>query len=67
MPPITSHTYLGLNATVTGPKEAVVEFTNALRGFDECFKETDFKFVDDMPLDRAFADLKVWLPPSLFL
>jgi len=52
---------------VTGPKEAVVEFTNALRGFDECFKETDFKFVDDMPLDRAFADLKVWLPPSLFL
>jgi len=49
----------GLNSTVTGPRDALRAFAAALGEFDPNFKTTDFKYIDDMPLDRAFSDLKV--------
>lgn len=49
----------GINATVTGTHEDVVAFTQALKAFDSSFEKTDFKFIPNMPLDRAFGDLKV--------
>jgi predicted sulfurtransferase len=49
----------GINATVTGTHAEVVAFTDALKVFDESFKCVDFKFIEHMPLDRAFGELKV--------
>jgi len=50
----------GINATVTGTHAEVVAFTDALKAFDDSFKSVDFKFIEHMPLDRAFGDLKVF-------
>ena len=52
----------GINATVSGLADDLRSFANALRSFDEHFKKTDFKFIDDLPLDRAFLELKVIFP-----
>jgi hypothetical protein len=49
----------GINATVTGTHAEVVAFTDALKVFDDSFKSVDFKFIEHMPLDRAFGELKV--------
>ena len=49
----------GLNATVSGPAEAVRGLAVDLAAFDPCFAATDWKYVDGLPLDRAFTDLKV--------
>ena len=49
----------GINATVTGTHESIIAFTAALIVFDERFSTTDFKYIENMPLDRAFGDLTV--------
>jgi predicted sulfurtransferase len=49
----------GLNATISGTHTSTRAFIDKLKEFDENFNETDFKFIDDLPLDRAFKDLKV--------
>lgn len=49
----------GLNSTISSTHKNVVAFTKKLGEFDEHFKTTDFKFINDLPLDRAFKDLKV--------
>jgi predicted sulfurtransferase len=49
----------GINATITGEKENVQQFCTKLQEFDPHFLETDFKYIDNMPLDRAFKDMKV--------
>jgi len=49
----------GLNSVITGSRENTRTFVAQLIQFDEVFKDTDFKFVDNMPLDRAFKDLKI--------
>ena len=49
----------GLNATVSGTHKDTRTFTDELKKFDKNFNDTDFKFVDNLPTDRAFKDLKV--------
>jgi predicted sulfurtransferase len=49
----------GLNATISSTPDKVREFTRRLGEFDEHFKTTDFKYMDNLPLDRAFKELKV--------
>jgi predicted sulfurtransferase len=49
----------GLNATITGLASDCRALAEALKGFDESFKRTEFKYIDGMPLDRAFGELKV--------
>jgi predicted sulfurtransferase len=49
----------GLNATISSSKENIRKFTAKLGEFDPHFKSTDFKYIDDLSLDRAFKDLKV--------
>ena len=49
----------GVNCTISGTFDGTRKFAEELKGFDEDFKRTDFKYVDSMPLDRAFKDLKV--------
>jgi hypothetical protein len=49
----------GLNATISSTPDNVREFTRKLGEFDEHFKTTDFKYMDNLPLDRAFKELKV--------
>lgn len=49
----------GINATVSGVASDLRGFAEALRGFDDHFKNTDFKYLDNLPLDRAFNELKV--------
>lgn len=49
----------GMNATVSGLADDLRGFAEALGGFDEHFKKTDFKFMDNLPIDRAFGELKV--------
>ena len=53
-----------------GTKSNVGAFADRLRGFGPEFKDVDFKFIDDLPPDRAFKDMKVHarravqLPPA---
>jgi len=49
----------GVNATVTGTHSSIEAFTAALQAFDQSFANTDFKYIKEMPLDRAFNDMKV--------
>ncbi|KAJ1420703.1 hypothetical protein B484DRAFT_351190, partial [Ochromonadaceae sp. CCMP2298] len=49
----------GINATISSSHANVRLFTTQLGEFDAHFKETDFKYVDLLPKDRAFKDLKV--------
>lgn len=49
----------GLNSTISSTHANVVAFTKKLAEFDDHFNSTDFKFITDLPLDRAFKDLKV--------
>ncbi|KAL3933468.1 MAG: hypothetical protein SGBAC_010386 [Bacillariaceae sp.] len=57
----------GVNATVsavdvsgTSAQETIRHFAQDLRQFDpDVFSETDFKFIDDLPADRHFKELKV--------
>ena len=49
----------GLNSTLSGESENVRLFTKSLAQIDANFAKTDFKFIDDLPLDRAFKDMKV--------
>lgn len=57
----------GVNATVSAvdipcvtAKETLRHFAQDLRNFDrEVFADTDFKFIDDLPADRHFKDLKM--------
>ena len=49
----------GLNATISGTHTNTRTFTDELKRFDKNFEHTDFKFVDKLPVDRAFKDLKV--------
>jgi len=49
----------GMNATVSGLYDDIRSFAEALAGFDRHFKGTDFKFLDHLPIDRAFGELKV--------
>jgi hypothetical protein len=49
----------GLNATISSTPDNVREFTRKLGEFDDHFKTTDFKYMDNLPLDRAFKELKV--------
>lgn len=49
----------GINATISGNYEAVRSFNQKLQLFDSHFQSTDFKYIDNLPMDRAFKDLKV--------
>ena len=49
----------GLNVTISSTEQNIREFTKCLGDFDEHFKGTDFKYMDNLPLDRAFKELKV--------
>jgi predicted sulfurtransferase len=54
----------GLNSTISGSKKAIREFAARLssagtNGFGKEFKETEFKFIDDLPQDRHFVDMKI--------
>ena len=49
----------GLNSTLSSSKENIREFTRRLGEFDDHFKTTEFKYIDELPVDRAFKDLKV--------
>ena len=52
----------GINATVSSiGGHGIRHLAEDLKNFDlNVFGETDFKFVDDLPLDRHFKDLKVY-------
>lgn len=49
----------GLNATISSTGDKIREFTRRLGDLDPHFKTTDFKYIEDLPLDRAFKELKV--------
>lgn len=49
----------GLNSTISGGRHDVRRFTAALGEMDSHFRSTDFKYIDELPVDRAFKDLKV--------
>ena len=49
----------GMNCTISGTAEGTRKFAQELKEFDNNFSAADFKFVDNLPVDRAFKDLKV--------
>jgi predicted sulfurtransferase len=54
----------GLNCTISGTFDSVRSFASKLSspppsGFGAEFKETDFKYIDDLPHDRSFKDLRL--------
>ena len=49
----------GLNCTISGTHKSIHEFTRLLGEFDHHFKTTDFKYMENLPVDRAFKDLKL--------
>lgn len=49
----------GINATISSIKSNITRFINLLKEVDEQFLQTDFKYIDDLPIDRAFKDIKV--------
>lgn len=57
----------GVNATISAvdvsgltAKETLRHFAQDLKNFDpEVFSQTDFKYIDDLPADRHFKELKV--------
>ena len=49
----------GINATISGENESVRNFTKALNELDDHFRDTDFKYIENLAPDRAFKDLKV--------
>ena len=51
--------YEGLNATLSGACDDVRSFTTRLADLDPHFKDTGFKYVDDLDKSRAFKDMKV--------
>lgn len=50
----------GVNATVSGLADDLRGFASALGEFDDHFKKTEFKYIDNLTLDRAFNELKVF-------
>merc|ERR1712093_119743 len=50
----------GFNATVSGYKSSLVKFIERLKSFNEAFKNTDFKFINKLPSDKAFKDLDIF-------
>ena len=50
----------GLNCTLTGDDESILEYTKALRQLrPNDFKNTEFKLTTDLPLAQKFGELKV--------
>tara|TARA_B110000971_G_scaffold216118_1_gene250653 strand:- start:270 stop:839 length:570 start_codon:yes stop_codon:yes gene_type:complete len=50
----------GLNCTLSGKPESLQKFSKTLVAFSpSIFASTHFKYIDDLPLDRAFKDLKI--------
>ena len=49
----------GLNCTLSSSRENLRSFSKQLVSFGPEFKDTDFKFIDDLPHDRSFKDLKL--------
>ena len=49
----------GLNSTISGSYKSCRDFAEALSSFDQRFKDTDFKYIDNLSTDRAFKDVKV--------
>ena len=50
----------GLNCTLTGSHESILEYTKALRQLrPNDFKNTEFKLTTDLPLAQKFGELKV--------
>jgi hypothetical protein len=51
----------GFNSTLTGPRDGIRAFTQALRDYDpKQFGAVDFKYVDGLPDNKMFKALKVW-------
>ena len=50
----------GLNCTLTGTHEAILDYTKALQQLrPNDFRETEFKLTTDLPLAQKFGELKV--------
>jgi predicted sulfurtransferase len=49
----------GINATLSGPSENVQNFITQLKTFDSRLNGTEYKLIHNLPLDRAFKDLRV--------
>ncbi len=49
----------GVNCTISGAAEGCRAFAEKLKEFDASFGTADFKYIDDLPTDRAFGELKV--------
>ena len=49
----------GLNCTLTGSPSSVRSFCEGLRGWDDLFRETDFKITDGVGLDKMFRQLSI--------
>ena len=49
----------GLNCTLTGSPAGIRSFCNDLRGWDELFRETDFKITDGVDLGKMFRQLSI--------
>eukprot|EP01038_Epipyxis_sp_PR26KG_P010538 gene10538-14158_t len=51
----------GFNSTLTGSRDGIRQFTAALRKYSPAtFSNTDFKYVDGLPLNQMLKGLKVW-------
>lgn len=51
----------GLNCTLTGSHDAIVEYCTTLRKLrPKEFDKTEFKLTDDLPMDQRFPNLKVF-------
>ena len=49
----------GLNCTLTGSPAGIRSFCSDLRGWDELFRETDFKITDGVDLGKMFRQLSI--------
>lgn len=49
----------GINATITSDDNNIKKFTAKLIEYDNIFNQTNFKYIEDLTIDRAFKDIKI--------
>jgi predicted sulfurtransferase len=49
----------GINATITSDDDNIKKFITKLIEYDDIFNQTNFKYIEDLTIDRAFKDIKI--------
>lgn len=49
----------GINATISSDNNNIKKFITKLIEYDDIFNQTNFKYIEDLNIDRAFKDIKI--------